>query len=415
MVKSGKFQVSPGSTAGRFGEGLGRGLAESIPKEAAQYRLSQGLKNFSQNADNLSPLEQYTQLASVPGITPQMLQILPEVLKQQRVGESYGKGVSQEDAFKKSLGQTIEPIVKAQGAGLQTPESTQATLEHFIEPTLDEMVAEAQTLPLWEQDPQGALTLVKQKVEALKQRNASLQQRRLNERDIQNTIKNNVDEGFKKLGVNIPGDISDKLQRKGFDLIRQGKTEEDASKEVTQEADKIARQYAGVNTLGGLGSWIRNAGSNYDKLGVLQKEFKERGDLRNFAQMVGNSLDVSAPKAYAIAYPLSDQPKLLDYYKTIKPLKIGQTDNTEQISPQLFDLMGYEGSPLSIANALNSKGYDGNKFIKYAAKRQKELTPDQVNQLALPTNPTLGDVFIENMGGIKGAFGLVPLFYGMFK
>jgi hypothetical protein len=417
MVKSGSFKVKQGSLLGRIGEGVGKGLAESLPKEMERGRLAQGLEQFAKNAANLSPTEQFTRLLQIPGIEklPQAIQQYPEILKQQRLGESYGKGLSQENAYKQSLGKVTETPGKEQGAGLQTPESTQATLEHFIEPTIDEMVAEAKTLPLWEQDPQGALGLIKQKFDALRNQNASLQQRRLNERNIQDTLKTNIDEGFTKLGVNIPGNISDKLKRKGYDLIRKGKTEEDASKEVTEEADKIARQYAGVNTLGGYGAWFRNPKSTYEKLGVLQKEFKERGDLRNFAQIVGNALDTSAPKSYAIAYPLTDIPKLFDYYKTIKPLKIGQSDTTDEISPQLFDLMGYEGSPLSIANALNAKGYDGNKFLKYAESRQKELAPDQVNQLALPTNPTLGDIFIENMGGIKGAFGLVPLFYGMFK
>jgi hypothetical protein len=425
MVKSGSFKVSQGSTAGRIGEGLGKGLGEAIPKEVAQQRLASGLKNFAENAQNLNPLQQAAQYLSIPGLSPQAQQILPQLIQQQKARQSYeGLGDGQQnpqEAYRQSAAQITPGSQGNQGGGLQTPESTQATLEHFIEPTLQEKVDQAKQLPLWNQDPEAALALVDQKVTADRNRNASLQQRGKNERDIQNTLKTRIGEGFNKLGVSIPGDLSQKLEQKGFNLIRpkdqggQGMTEEAASREITSEADKIARQYAGVNTLGGIGSWLRNSESTYDKLGVLQKEFKERDDLRNFAQQVGNSLDISAPKYYSIAYPLQDKPKLFDFYKKLAPLKTGMQDPTDQIAPQLFDLMGVDGSPLSIANALNSKGYDGNRFLKYASGRQKELAPDQVNQLALPTSPTLGDVFIENMGGVKGVFGLVPLFYGMYK
>lgn len=92
MVKSGSFKVSQGSTAGRFGSGLGQGLGEALPKEIAQQRLSSGLKNFAQNAGNLSPLQAATQLFSIPGVTPQMVQVLPELLKRQQ----YAQAMSQQ-------------------------------------------------------------------------------------------------------------------------------------------------------------------------------------------------------------------------------------------------------------------------------------------------------------------------------
>lgn len=106
MVKSGSFKVSQGSTLGRVGENIGKGLAESIPKEVNQYRLSQGLQNFAKNAGNLSPLEAATQLFSIPGITPQMAQALPELLKLQQQRQAYqnrgqgGQPQAQTQAFK---------------------------------------------------------------------------------------------------------------------------------------------------------------------------------------------------------------------------------------------------------------------------------------------------------------------------
>ncbi len=88
MVKSGSFTVGQGSLAGRLGSGLGKGLAEQLPKEFERERLKTGLEQFAKESSNMSPLEQATKLFGIPGITPQMVQVLPELLKQQQLGQS---------------------------------------------------------------------------------------------------------------------------------------------------------------------------------------------------------------------------------------------------------------------------------------------------------------------------------------
>ncbi len=93
-----------GSVLGRLGKGFGQGLAEQVPKEIDRYRLSQGLKNFEQESDNLTPMQQFARLSSIPGITPQMIQSFSELAKQQGMRNAYNgrKGGSEASQIPKS-------------------------------------------------------------------------------------------------------------------------------------------------------------------------------------------------------------------------------------------------------------------------------------------------------------------------
>jgi hypothetical protein len=80
-----------GSPVGRLGKGIGKGLSEQVPKEIERLRLSSGLKNLAEKSEGLTPLQAYAQFSSIPGITPAMIQALPEILKQQNIRSSYSK------------------------------------------------------------------------------------------------------------------------------------------------------------------------------------------------------------------------------------------------------------------------------------------------------------------------------------
>jgi hypothetical protein len=84
-----------GTALSRFGAGVGQGLAEQAPKEVERYRLASGLKQFENESGNLSPLQQLARLASIPGITPQMIQSFGELAEQQGIKNSYAKGRNQ--------------------------------------------------------------------------------------------------------------------------------------------------------------------------------------------------------------------------------------------------------------------------------------------------------------------------------
>ena len=84
-------KISRGSILGRIGTGIGEGLAEQLPKEVDRHRLSSGLKQFEQDSAGLSPMQQVTRLASIPGALehPQLIQSLAELSKQQQIRDAY--------------------------------------------------------------------------------------------------------------------------------------------------------------------------------------------------------------------------------------------------------------------------------------------------------------------------------------
>lgn len=90
------YEVKQGDFFGRLGQVTGQGLAESIPKEVDRYRLSQGLKQFEQDSPNLSPTQQLTRLASIPGLLnhPQLIQTYGELAKQQNLRNAYARKAS---------------------------------------------------------------------------------------------------------------------------------------------------------------------------------------------------------------------------------------------------------------------------------------------------------------------------------
>lgn len=90
------YSVKPGNPLGRLGASIGRGLSEQVPQEIERTRLGNGLKAISANK-NLTPFEKLTQLATQPGMSPQLLQSATELLKQESQGNAYRKAAGRKD------------------------------------------------------------------------------------------------------------------------------------------------------------------------------------------------------------------------------------------------------------------------------------------------------------------------------
>lgn len=74
---------------GRIGTGIGQGLAEQLPKEIERGRLQSGLKQFEQDYQQLTPIQQLARLSAIPGITPQSIQSFQELAKNQNQGNAF--------------------------------------------------------------------------------------------------------------------------------------------------------------------------------------------------------------------------------------------------------------------------------------------------------------------------------------
>lgn len=76
---------------GRIGSGIGQGLAQQLPQEIERGRLASGLQNL-EGQQGLSPFQQFSRLAAIPGITPQMIESGANLLREQQLREAYKRG-----------------------------------------------------------------------------------------------------------------------------------------------------------------------------------------------------------------------------------------------------------------------------------------------------------------------------------
>ena len=112
-------KIKQGNIWGRLGTGVGKGLADQLPKEIERSRLASGLEDLSKNGQNLTPFQQFAKLSGTPGITPQMIQSGAELLKHQGVRNAYAKkggmgqeqiGLLPEDIQQTPQGQSIRDV-----------------------------------------------------------------------------------------------------------------------------------------------------------------------------------------------------------------------------------------------------------------------------------------------------------------
>lgn len=79
------------SVFGRLGQGLAKGLSETVPQEIERSRLSKGLQSLEKESGKLTPMQFITRAAAIPGVTPQTLQSLTELAKQQNLSNAYSR------------------------------------------------------------------------------------------------------------------------------------------------------------------------------------------------------------------------------------------------------------------------------------------------------------------------------------
>jgi len=103
--------IKQGSIFGRIGSGIGKGIAEQLPKEIENQRLRAGLNDVAKQADqgNLSPASFLAKVAGTYGVTPQIVQSFTELSKLQ----------NQRNAFQNSANGGRLPPGTDQGPGFK--------------------------------------------------------------------------------------------------------------------------------------------------------------------------------------------------------------------------------------------------------------------------------------------------------
>lgn len=430
-------KISQGNIFGRIGTGIGQGMAEQIPKEIERNRLASGLKNLSQKKD-LSPFEQFSELVGIPGAAdrPQVIQTAGDLLRQQAIINSSGRGQNQ-------------PMPPPQPASMQQPgqqqsattvESTDAALKPYIPPSGQEQEMMARQLmaaePQVYRDIESARGAVAQRVGADLQRSNALLGRREAEQAVQNESERKLQEEIKTLGAHVPGTVLSRLQRDAVKAVKDKKMSADEAKvKFGAEADSISRDFENMKSWGDIGLLSKSSTDVLSSISSLQKKAKKGGFQKDAAEQMIADVGVTPYFAYASFYPVSDKPKLNDTIKQLQDItplidkytSFGQLQGmvpgvassayqsykksksgpaTSEIVPQLAELMGHDGSPLSIAYELEKRGYDPEIWKEYLVENQDNLnlTMHQLDELQKPKPAYYGsmnDWWLKSFSGVK--------------
>ena len=418
-----------GSIFGRIGKGVGQGFAEQAPKEMERGRLARGLQQLESEIGNLSPLQQLTRLAAIPGALdrPQLVQSFGELAKQQAQAGALSKGINKQEQpteFPRTPRPQKQETPKT--PSITTTEPIKATIENYIPKSYEQILDRAGQLynenpALYKNDPQLALQAATQEDAQNQSINAAQQTKRKTQQDVQTRVQNELRTQAENAGVTVPDNVYSDIENRALDAVNSGEmTELQAGKHFKKELDAISRDYKAIETVGTAKLISRSPSGNKDALRSIRNKFKERNDLENFTDAIIANNGLSPSKAAYLAYDIKDNKEMNNAIANLKPLTAepkfekGYFTNeipsekieneTLKISKKLAPLLKKDVSPLAVAEELKSRGYDPQVWMRYLDQNRKnlEFSEWQGKQLDKPRNfsNTLNDIWMFTWSGL---------------
>ena len=222
------YEVKQPNIFGRIGKGIGQGLSEQLPKEIERSRLSSGLKKLEQEKD-LDPLKFFTRAATLPGVTPQLIESLGQLSRQRLQNEAYSRSIDQMSPENQLKNFGYNPSTNLPGEpseipSVTTPEPIEATLKPFIPRSFKEQ--EAAGVAAFQKNPAKYENNIRNAIneqiaidQGEQDRNIALQQQRKNETDVQNTIRSSLSAQHKLLGGNVPSKTYSKIEDEAIQSV----------------------------------------------------------------------------------------------------------------------------------------------------------------------------------------------------
>lgn len=420
-------QIKQAPLWSRIGTGFGQGLGDQLPKEIERSRLQSGLKDL-ENQKDLTPFQQFSRLSSIPGINPQMIQSGAELLRQQGISQGLQNGSAAPNAQPQAspFDQYAKKLSENAPSGVTTPAGTKATIENYIPKDRQQILARAGELqkenPGLYNNPNDAIHGAEQEEATKQAQSQALQNQRKNQLGVQDRVEQQLDQQKQTLGANVPGEVFEEVRQEALDDVKNGATEEEASRKAGEKLNNISKQYQALKTVGDLDYMFRDKQDIKRNLKQIRNGFKERGDLENLASKYVSENGLSPGKAAYLAYPPSEikdlnneltrLPNINDERrKLVKTTMMSFDDIDKKISQdaektfeKLAKAMGKDGSPLAIGEELNSKGFDRDAWLNYVDRNQKklDLSQRQGRELEKPKSmfPTLNDNWLFYSSGL---------------
>lgn len=419
-----------GSIFGRLGKGVGKGISEALPREIERGRLGAGLKKLERASteENLTPMQFFTRAAALPGATPQIVETLGKLAKQQMQGQAL-KGFAGKEGAAAFPGAGKAGVLAEEGGApsITTRTPIEATLNPYIPKTTQELTARAGQLfeenpAFFQNDPQAALQYAQQEDQQEQARNQALQGQRINEQNVQGTVTSALRQQQQNLGAQVPSNVYSDIENEAIQAVKsvkdggRGLTEQQAMKEYGDKLDLISRDYSAIDALGNWSLTGKKPSETGNAIKSLQHKFAQRKDLENFANSLQSKNALSAPLAYNLAFPMRDNKALQNEFSKIPnierqaipyrapPSREKVVKGTQDLIPSLAAKMGKEGSPLSIAHELKIRGYDPSLWMNYLRENREklDLSERQGRELDKATNlaTPLNDVWLESFADL---------------
>lgn len=421
---------------GRVGSGIGKGLAQQLPQEIERGRLASGLQNL-EGQQGLTPFQQFSRLAAIPGITPQMIESGAGLLRQQGIAEGFQnqtrRNQEQNNPFNQTPMQKESGLRPDQPSSITTTQPIKATVENYIPKSREQLVERAgelynqnrQLYPTPNDALQAAALEDKQNMDI----SNALQNRRNLEQDVQSKTENELKKEIGNYNAQIPGKVFSRLENEALDAVKSGLlTEKEASKKFGKKADEISRDFSNIRSWGDLGILTKNPKDLIGSIKTVQRNAKENGYQKEAADALISENGFTPQFAYANMYPVSDIKSLNEEIKSLPNIKpeitkaagvpglagvgVSRPKNekskelTIQAAPKLVKAMGLEGSPLSIGYELDKKGYDSEAWKQYLIDHLDDLnlSKNQIDELQ-KSKPTffgwLNDWWLRSFSGVK--------------
>jgi hypothetical protein len=422
--------IKQGNIFGRIGSGIAQGLGEQIPKEIERNRFVSGLQNLEKQAteENLNPMQYFNRALQTYGLAdkPQVVQSLSNLAQTQ----------ARVNAFDKENKPLPNPFTSTESQNQNEntnpyPSLTQSSNLEDIQKGFQALNEDQE----WKEagnrynknparfanNPENALESVRR--DELKRKaaydQALIQHGNLDK--IQTNVIDKLSDRNKRLGANIPGTLYNSIEEKATRAVLpknrggEGLTEFQAAQKYGKKMDEASKDYTSLKDIGSLAMFQRKPEANLRSIKSLQNSFKERDDTENMAKTLIANQKFSPYLAYATAQPVYQVPNLAGHIKSLPRLEpyhataetIYDLENYgENVYPEIAEyLTNYDNaSPLAIAYALRSKGYDSNKWLEYVTDHIDELNlrQNQINQLSSTENfiSPLSDWWFSSFTGL---------------
>jgi hypothetical protein len=143
--------IKQGNIFGRIGSGIGKGLAEQVPKEIERHRMNQGLQQLEQDSANLNPQQLFFRALQSYGLAdkPEVVKQIGQLAKNQGMRNSYGNiGQNNEGLQPVSSKNTIDTIRNTPLVASARNKQNQTQESDIVKPQEEGQPQVVQTNPL---------------------------------------------------------------------------------------------------------------------------------------------------------------------------------------------------------------------------------------------------------------------------